>query len=444
LPCYADKGISNIFSAISIRPRQCKFKKDIFRGLLGIFSGLFTPEEVDRDLNGDDMEKISFAFFKQLSLKTGYAWTKLAISSTARGEYDWIPMVANHDMLLTTDIFAAVANLGRLNQKGLAKAIATTGIIGNPRKYMKVSLREANPVNGGFQFVFKGCNCGKKVSTGTFSSEPIVLYDQPRDVIGDETGRILVQCATILGAIMDPGSSIVEYRTRMLNKLQPYWHITDPNAKPIRWIDRCVSGTGWENPDPLDFRVHNRSMNYRMGSIYDCGSRLQNDSTANISCEVRVNCGCTITAPFSLIFEAITAVEGSSLGDLAATLEDDRIVLSDGLGLVQVGDVGRTFNLVAYGGDVDSHRSYASSCRSTKMHRQVTPKLPWPRCRAMVREEFTHGISDSMRDYGYVDTGGSGNLLICRNNPVGHYKIIGVCIDNRMENKKGEQAVTIR
>ncbi|OWP07446.1 hypothetical protein B2J93_4975 [Marssonina coronariae] len=438
------KGISNVFSAISLTPRKCRDRRDIFRGLLGIFHGLFTPEEVARDLAGDDMEKISFAFFRQLSTKTGLAWTKLAISSAERGQYDWIPMVPNNNKLLTTDCFAAVVNLGRLKQKGMVKAVAMTGLIGGPKKYMKIVLNREND-NRAFQFFFRGCNGGKKVSTGTFSSESIPVYDQVRNVSGDETGRILVQCATILGSIMDPGGNVVQYRRRLLRKLQPFWHISDANAKPTGWQDRCVSGTDWEDPHPLFFRVHNRSMNVRMGEVYGCGSRLENESTQNISCTVRVNCGCTIVAPFSLIFGALTAVEGCSLGEISGSLDGDRIVLKDGLGLVQVGDVGRAFNLVAFGGAVDSHRSYASSCRSTKAHKPVEPRMPWPRGRALVREEFTHGITDSMRDYGYVESGGSGNLLICRNNPIGQYKNIGVCIDDWIENKRGEYAaVTIR
>ncbi len=436
------KGISNVFSAISIAPRECEYKRDIFRGLLGIFNGLFTPEEVEYELTGDDIDKISFAFFKQLSLKTGLAWTKLAISSAERGSYDWIPIVPNTTKLLTTDCFAAVVNLGRLKQKGMAKAIATTGLLGSPRKYIRISVNQGNR---GFQFIFKGCNVGKKVRTGMFSSEPIPNYDQPRDVSGDETGRILVQCATVLGSVMDPGGNVVQYRRRLLRKLVPYWNISDPNAKPTMWQDRCVSGTDWENPHPGYFRVHNRSMNFRMGQIFGCGSRLENESTKNISCEVRVSCGCIIVAPFSLIMGAITAVEGCSLGEISGSLEGDRIVLKDGLGLVQVGDVGSAFNLVAFGGDVDSLRSYASSCRNTKDHRPVEPRLPWPRGRALVREEFTHGITDSLRDYGFVGTGGSGNLLICRNNPIGQHKIIGVCIDDWIESKRQEYtAVTIR
>ena len=75
------KGISNIFSAVSLTPRQCRENADIFRGLLGIFSGLFSLEEVKRDLSGDDLDRISFNFFKQLFNKTGLAWIKLAISS---------------------------------------------------------------------------------------------------------------------------------------------------------------------------------------------------------------------------------------------------------------------------------------------------------------------------------------------------------------------------
>lgn len=300
------KGISNIFSAISIRPRECEYRRDVFRGLLGVFAGLFTPEETERDLMGDDIEPISFAFFKQLSIKTGRAWTKLAISSRERGDCDWIPVITSQDKPLTTDIFAAVVNLGRLRPKGLAKAIATTGITGTPRKYMKILLN--NQQHSGFQFIFKGCNCGKDIKTGIFSSEPMPFQDQVQDVAGDETGRILVECSTILGSLMDPGGDVVEYRRRLLSKLQPYWNISDLNAKPSGWIDRCVSGTRWANPNPSLFKVHNRSMNYRMGELTDCESRLQNENTASISCEVRVNCGCRIIAPFSLIFEAITAV----------------------------------------------------------------------------------------------------------------------------------------
>jgi hypothetical protein len=111
---------------------------------------------------------------------------------------------------------------------------------------------------------------------------------------------------------------------------------------------------------------------------------------------------------------------------------------------VQVGDVGRTFNLVAFGGDVNFHKSYSSGCRSTKVDKPVIPKLPWPMYRALVREEFVHDITDMLRDYGYVETGGSGNLLICRSHPLDQYKIIGVCIDEFIPNKKGRGTVTIR
>ncbi|RYP17626.1 hypothetical protein DL765_004408 [Monosporascus sp. GIB2] len=437
------KGISNIFSAVSLTPRQCREKADIFRGLLGIFSGLFSPEEVKRDLSGDNLDRISFNFFKQLSNKTGRAWTKLAISSRERGEWDWIPVVENYSGVMTTDCFAGVVNLGRLKSKGHAKATAKTKIKGVPRKYMKIRLSKQEK---GFPFYFKGCNCGKSVKTGMFSSKRIPTYDQPMNVIKDETGRMLVRCATILGAIMDPGYDVVKYRRRLLDKFQPYWTVSDPIAKPTSWIDRCVSGTMWENPNQWFLRTHNRSMNYMMVDIdiARCGSRLANESTARISCEVRINCGCTIVAPFPFIFEAISAVQDSFLGDAYATVDkDDRITLKDGVGLVQVGDVGKTFNLVAFAGDVNAHKSYASSCRSTKTDRIVLPKLPWPSGRALVREDFRHGIMDGMRNYGYVPTGGSGNLLICRNHIIDKYRIIGVCIDEKIHHEK-KRPVRIR
>ena len=268
--------MSAIFSAISITPRECEDRADIFKGLLGVFNGLFTPEELNRDMDTNDINAISFAFFKQLSIKTGYAWTKLAISSGERGEWDWIPVVPNaasYDKVLTTDCFSGVVNLGVLKQKGLARATATTGINGVPRQYMKIFLTPVE--NRGFQFYFKGCNCGKKVKTGMFSSEPIPTYDQCRNIVGDETGGILVQCATILGNIMDPGNNVVEYRENLLDKLQPNWHYTDANAKPRDWTKRCVSGTHWENPHPHYLRRHNMSMNYRMIHMTGCGSRLE-------------------------------------------------------------------------------------------------------------------------------------------------------------------------
>jgi hypothetical protein len=438
------KGISNVFSAVSLRPRECYKTYDIFRGLLGVFSGLFTPEEIENEITGDDVEKISFAFFKRLSIRTGWAWTKLAISSGERGESDWIPMIAKSTKTKTTDCFSGVVKMGSLNKKGKAKASAMTSIIGAPREYMKITLRQDYR---GFQFVFRGCNCGKSISTGVLSSEPIPVNDQPRDVFKDETGRILVQCATVLGTIIDPGSHVVEYRRRLLGKLQPNWDISDPSAKPTGWIDRCVSGTYWENPHPQYLRTHNMSMNYRMKSVIGCESRLENESTAGISCEIRVNCGCIIVAPFSMVFEALMAVQGSFLGDTYTTLDSDgRIVLKDGLGLVQVGDVGRAFNLVAFGGDINAHKVYSSRCRSTKKNKPIPwpEKLQWPRGKALVREEFTHKFTDMMRDYAYVETGGSGNLLICRNHVIDDYRIVGICIDEYIANKKGKHSITIR
>ena len=40
------RGVSNISSVISIRPWMCAWREDISLGLLGVFGGLFTAEEV--------------------------------------------------------------------------------------------------------------------------------------------------------------------------------------------------------------------------------------------------------------------------------------------------------------------------------------------------------------------------------------------------------------
>jgi hypothetical protein len=494
------KGVSNVFSAAAITARKSYERADVFRGLLGVFSGLFTPEETLEKLVGDDMERISFEFFKQLSIKTGHAWTKLAVSSKMRKEWDWIPAVANSSrQLMTTDCFSGVVRLGKLGEHDEAKTTASTGITRrSPQRYMTVQLDTEDLSNSEFSFVFHGCNCGKE-SKRWFSrtSEEIPEKEtQRKSVAGDETGRVLLQCATILGSLMDPGNDVVEYRKRLLEKLRPYWKVSDPSAKTADWIDRCVSGTDWEKPDPCLFKVHNRSMSYEMGAIYACGSRLQNESTANISCTVVVNCGCKIVAPFSLIFSAITAVEGSSLGGNSASLEEDtgRITLSDGLGLVQVGDIDNLFSLVAFEGNVESYSVHAKDCRTTKLNKPVDHNRDWPKSRALLRHEVHEGLSrlpdkispqdiyegltklpgkvhmhdihegftnlpgkmhmhdiqeglstipGIIRTYGYVKTEGSGNLLICRKG-FDPYKIIGACIDESMACLSREHRVTIR
>lgn len=102
-------------------------------------------------------------------------------------------------------------------------------------------------------------------------------------------------------------------------------------------------------------------------SFHDCESRLAFGSIAKISCELRGDCGCDITALFNLIFEALAAIAHSSLRDASARCDqDDKITLNDGLGLVKIRDPGKIFNLLAFGGDRDFHRSYAKLCRRAK------------------------------------------------------------------------------
>ncbi|QYS99450.1 HET domain-containing protein [Trichoderma simmonsii] len=537
------KGAANVFSSISIIPRKATWKPDTFTGLLGVFSGLFTPAEFERDMTTTDLNALSFAFFKQLSIKTGQAWTKLAIGSGEDRDWGWIPVGTNYedaipekkeytdrgligmgdeedfksdeeedrleqeerdrtdddesdDQFTTTDCFAGVINLGILKQNtSLAKVYATIGLMGSPRAYMKISLNQV-PSTGGsrpdFNFYFRGCNCGKKVKTGTLKSEPILDHsEQVVEVSGDETGGYLVQCATILGSVFDPGEDLGNFRKTLLEKLQPYWDTTDPSARPLDWIDRCVSGTEWEKPSYEYLRHHNMSMHYRLRHITDCNSRLESPSTRNISCRVKVNCGCVVEAPFSFVFEGLTAVKGSPLGTTSFTRDDaGRIIIRDGLGLVNPGGVGKKWldnsdnnnvlRLVAFGGNIDTHKWHASQCRSLKESKPLPrpkPEKPWPTGRALVRDSFSHFATDGMlRDYGYAETGpdarqmqrrggdgggddnkyqdglseeemarkSCGNLLICRSHPLSPYRIIGVCVDGEIKSKKGQDVVEIR
>ncbi|KAI0803780.1 heterokaryon incompatibility protein-domain-containing protein [Xylaria sp. FL0064] len=467
-------GICNIFSAISLVPRSCRDMQDLFRGLLGIFSGLFTPEQIQTEIAGNDLEKMSFAFFKELSSRTGLAWTKLSVSARPRGEWDRIPVVdqkhvpeekdespctdreekewepvkqkkkpVNH---IKTDIFAGVVNLGVLRKGGIAKTRGLTGLLGTPRKLMSISLNEENPQ---FHFKFRGCNCGKTI--GLIKRKKIPINDHPVRVTGDETGRTLAQCATILGCILDPAGNVQGYKGKLLARLDPQWDTTDISARPFNWPDRCVSGTFWaEVNSPFDLPTHNMSMNYKMNAITSCGSRLAKGSTANISCEVRVNCGCTITAPFSFIFEALTAVEGCSLRETDPTIdeddidEEDRITWGDGLGLVQIGGLEKTYNLVSFGGDLKFHETWASACRARKIN--VPKNLAQssaPTGRALIKSDFTHNILHMLRNYGYVVTRG-GNLLIYQDHPLAKYKITGVCIDRTFQRKKEGLAKGVR
>ncbi|KAK4452252.1 heterokaryon incompatibility protein 6, OR allele [Podospora aff. communis PSN243] len=447
-------GVANVFSAISFRERKATVMHDTFRGLLGIFQGLFTPEEMRTHLTGTDMNAMSFAFFQQLSVKTKQAWTRLVTSSGERGSWDWIPVVANHNRPLTTDVFSGVVHLGRLKPDGMAKVEARTGIVGTPKKYATLTLRQETGNPAGMRFTFRGCNCGKKLKTGLFSKE-IIPTLEPARVSRDQTGRTLVHCATLLGAILDPAGDMAEFKRRLLKKLEPWWTVTDRNAKLAEWWDRAVSGTGWADPTREKFRVHNRSIDVHMEDIYGCSSRMYNETTKSITCELTIDqCGCKITGPFALVMEAISAVEGGVLGgQMAASDPDGRIILRDGLGLAQVGDINRPFHLIAFQGKVETYKSYSARCRSTKKDNPVPDKIdkkmgrePWPKARALVRADFKHEFTDVARDYGYVATG-AGNLLICRNHPMDKYRVVGVCIDGpvAMDVKSSDvKGVTVR
>ncbi|KAK0745833.1 heterokaryon incompatibility protein-domain-containing protein [Schizothecium vesticola] len=448
------KGVANVFSAVSLSPRDAFSKPDIFLGLLGVFSGLFPLDEIQRYVQMADaqvtvdMEEVSFNFFRRLSTMTGLGWARLAIGSHDRdgNGWGWIPVMAKPTKLMTTDCFAGVINLGRLDNRGRVRTNATTGIQGAPRWYMKIRLTQQSD-DYGYRFVFRGCNCGKKLKTGTFRSELIPTRDRATSVAKDETARKLVECATWLSCLFNPNGNIIAYRRRLLRKLRPDWTVVDNNARLPNWIDRCVGGAWLEDPHPFHVRVHNESAHNHFVHMTSFGSRLENDNTKNVTCRVEVNCGCVIEAPYAMMMEAILAVDGTSLGEVAVRSgDDDRIILQDGLGLVQVGEVDQAFQLINFGGDNNAHRVYAAGCRKTKKLKKVIPKPShqWPRGRAIVRDDFKHSSVDILKDYGFVATGGSGNLLICRSNPVEDYRIVGVCIDENMESRIESKSVAIR
>jgi len=144
------EGVGNIFSAVSIRSRQCERRQDVVCGLLGVSSGLITAEKIaewTEDENNIDMNKISFQFFQQLSEQTGRAWTRLVLNGKSREGldpgWDWIPVVPANGKP-RTDCFAGVADLGALVKRGskaLAVGDATTVPWGPPSEYAKITIR---------------------------------------------------------------------------------------------------------------------------------------------------------------------------------------------------------------------------------------------------------------------------------------------------------------
>ncbi|GAB1314483.1 hypothetical protein MFIFM68171_04693 [Madurella fahalii] len=420
-------GVSNIFSAVSIMPRECTDQKDVFRGLLGIFNGIFDAGEIETYMQGD-MNRMTFEFFRRLSKRTGYAWTRLVLSGKRQTQpgWDWIPVVAENGRP-TTDCFAGVANLGALDNRGaktLVVSNATTVAWVSPRPYVDVTVRRIAERDGdygsrgsGFRFSFRGCNYGKSGkspggSSGTGTKEP----ERCQDVTADETGRFLVRCGTILGHLLDPGHDIGEYRRRLFGGLGPVWKPTDANAKPIDWVDRCVSGTYLATAS--HFRVHNESAHYRMAAITKCQSRLYNNTAEKLE---------------------------------SATSDDNgRITLTDRLGLVQVEETEKgkehRFRLIALQGSADAYSKHAGLCRSTPLGRPVDEKtIVWPKGRALVDGNFSHRLTATLlRRYGFVETGGAGKLLLCRSHPLAHYRVMGICIDEAIsDGRKDNTDVTI-
>jgi hypothetical protein len=76
---------------------------------------------------------------------------------------------------VNTDCFAGVLKVGELDAKGQARTEAVTSLKGTPRNYATIRIRRS-ALSTGF-FYFKGCNCGKKMKTGTFGTEEVPSDD---------------------------------------------------------------------------------------------------------------------------------------------------------------------------------------------------------------------------------------------------------------------------
>ncbi|QUC21845.1 uncharacterized protein UV8b_06086 [Ustilaginoidea virens] len=105
------------------------------------------PEEIERDLAGTDVEAVSFCF-KQLFLRTGGAWTKLAISNNHRGPSRTIaergigsPFVeGSATSRPAADCLSSVVDPGRLQQNGQARTVVETGINATPKKPITIQF----------------------------------------------------------------------------------------------------------------------------------------------------------------------------------------------------------------------------------------------------------------------------------------------------------------
>ena len=440
--------IANLFSVYSSRPRVGTQGRDIFSALLGIFSGLFTPNEIRETLTRHiAIDDTSFVFLQRLSLATGCAWTRRALSYTKRTRFNWIPAERHNGMGsgLSSEFFADVFCLGRLTKGGLVRTPKYyTGLSGVPRQYMTINFQEKNR-NPKFRFVFTGCNCGKEIRTSSRGTKPIPpAVGHSTFMRGMETGEALVRSATILGSFLVTGDMIstsaktwiVRYRRELLSRLDPHWHVSNPDAIPVDWMDECVRGTPWE-PPRLQMGFHNMSVNYTLEDLTDCGSRLYDKRRASMMCELTVNCGCTIVAPLPFIMEALIASAVRGKGRYSGPFSviksqsapEPTMPAKDELGLRRLAEPGNTWHMLAFGGDTEAHVSEATRCRKTDS--RVTHLLThWPEWRALVGDNFQHSrVSNMLRKYGTLDSKGCSPLLISRESPVSHYSIIGIWMD---------------
>lgn len=85
---------------------------------------------------------------------------------------------------------------------------------------------------------------------------------------------------------------------------------------------------------------------------------------------------------------------------------------------------------MAFGGDVKFFEEEAAHYRKERIRGPVMLESKMPTARALVRGGFTHERKEFMKAYGVVNTGGCGNLLLCRKKPGDSYNVVRVCIED--------------
>jgi hypothetical protein len=75
-------------------------------------------------------------------------------------------MIGNHKGTMTTESFAGVVNLGRIDNVGRLRVATVTDLVGSPYKYTSVQTAQ-NYQENGCRFRMRGCGCSKRIGRHT-------------------------------------------------------------------------------------------------------------------------------------------------------------------------------------------------------------------------------------------------------------------------------------